>query len=446
MSKTTINFTMLNALFLKELRELAATRSFWVMLLVLCPLVGFSFIEAVFLYAHAGESIMGDDILMARLSPLDGIVVPTFSALYLSEVFLFPFVAIRLLGVERQFGSIKLLNQICPWIGVSLAVKLVVVMLAYLASFLPALTALAVWRHLGGYLHIQEVSILLLGHFLFALLIASIAFFAVAITDSPQTAAIVTLAFTISSWVLEFAGQNQSTLNAISWLSMTAHLRLFEAGLFSLQTLLGFLIASASFVALAAIWLRAADDLAGKFKHSSILAVFVGILAVATSQAFYYKDFSENRENSFHPRNEAELRKLNKPLVMTIHLSPDDSIAVDFEKEFLSKLKRVVRDVKIVYELPKDPGPSGQEDPNYGLITYDYGGGRLTSHDVGARRALEVLHILTGAVLEGEVDSPYPGHPIRADASNYRILFYVIMPVGIILLWIGSQKILKRKR
>lgn len=437
---------MLNALFLKELRELAATRSFWVMLLVLCPLVGFSFIEAVFLYAHAGESIMGDDILMARLSPLDGIVVPTFSALYLSEVFLFPFVAIRLLGVERQFGSIKLLNQICPWIGVSLAVKLVVVMLAYLASFLPALTALAVWRHLGGYLHIQEVSILLLGHFLFALLIASIAFFAVAITDSPQTAAIVTLAFTISSWILEFAGQNQSTLNAISWLSMTAHLRLFEAGLFSLQTLLGFLIASASFVALAAIWLRAADDLAGKFKHSAILAVFVGILAVATSQAFYYKDFSENRENSFHPRNEAELRKLNKPLVMTIHLSPDDSIAVDFEKEFLSKLKRVVRDVKIVYELPKDPGPSGQEDPNYGLITYDYGGGRLTSHDVGARRALEVLHILTGAVLEGEVDSPYPGHPIKADASNYRILFYVIMPVGIILLWIGSQKILKRKR
>ncbi len=113
---------------------------------------------------------------MARLSPLDGIVVPTFSALYLSEVFLFPFVAIRLLGVERQFGSIKLLNQICPWIGVSLAVKLVVVMLAYLASFLPALTALAVWRQLGGYLHMQEVSILLLGHFLFALLIASIAF------------------------------------------------------------------------------------------------------------------------------------------------------------------------------------------------------------------------------------------------------------------------------
>lgn len=437
---------MLKALFLKELRELTATRSFWVMLLVLCPLIGFSFMEAVFLYAHAGESIMGDDILMARLSPLDGIVVPTFGALYLSEVFLFPFVAIRLLGVERQFGSIKLLNQICPNIGVSLGMKLCVVMLAYLASFIPALAALGVWHQLGGYLHVPEVSVLLLGHFLFALLIASIAFFAVAITDSPQTAAIVTLAFTISSWVLEFAGQNQSTLNAISWLSMTAHLRAFEAALFSLQTLLGFLIAAASFIALAAIWLQAADDLAAKFKKSAVLAAFVGVLSLAASQAFYYKDFSENRENSFNPANEAELRKLNKPLVMTIHLSPDDSIAVDFEKEFLSKLKRVVRDVKITYELPKDPGPSGHEDPNYGLITYDYGGGRLSSHDVGARRALEVLHFLTGANLEGEVDSPYPGHPIKADAGNYRVLFYVLMPVCVILLWVGSQKILKCRR
>lgn len=437
---------MLKPLFLKELRELVATRSFWVMLLVLCPLVGFSFIEAVFLYGHAGESIMGDDILMARLSPLDGIVVPTFSALYLSEVFLFPFVAIRLLGVERQYGSIKLLNQICPRIEVSLLVKLAVAMLGYLASFVPALIALAVWHHLGGYLHYPEVAVLLLGHFLFALLIASIAFFAVSITDSPQTAAIVTLAFTISSWVLEFAGQNQSTLSAVSWLSMTAHLRAFEMALFSLQTLLGFLIASATFIALSAIWLRAADDLPGKFRNSAILAAFIGIISIAASQAFYYKDFSENRENSFNPKNEAELRKLNKPLLMTIHLSPDDSIAVDFEREFLSKLRRVVKDVKVVYELPKDPGPSGQSDPNYGLITYDYGGGRVTSHDFGARRALEVLHFLTGAILEGEVDSPYPGHPIKADASGYRILFYVLMPVCIILLWIGSQKILKSRR
>ncbi len=115
-------------------------------------------------------------------------------------------------------------------------------------------------------------------------------------------------------------------------------------------------------------------------------------------------------------------------------------------KRNFEQVRRVVRDVKIVMSCPKIQDHPGRRIPTMGLITYDYGGGRLTSHDVGARRALEVLHILTGAVLEGEVDSPYPGHPIKADASNYRILFYVIMPVGIILLWMGSQKILKRKR
>lgn len=437
---------MLNALFLKELRELIATRSFWVMLLVLCPLIGFSFIEAVFLYGHAGESIMGDQILMARLSPLDGIVVPTFSALYLSEVFLFPFVAIRLLGVEKQFGSIKLLLQICPSLAICLVVKILIALLAFVVSLTPALIALAVWHQLGGYLYMPEVWNLVLGHCLFALLIASIAFLSVAVTDSPQTAAIVTLAFTISSWVLEFAGQNQSTLNAVSFLSMTAHLRAFESGLFSLQTLLGFLIASASFIALSIIWLRFSDSTAQKLKHSGILAALVLIASLADSQAFYFHDFSENRENSFHPANESELKKLNKPLVMTIHLNPDDSVAVDFEREFLIKLRRVVKDVTIKYVLPKDPGPNGQEDPNYGLITYDYGGGRVESHDVGPRRSLDVLHFLTGARLEGEVDSPYPGHPLKTDAGSYKILFYGIMPICIIFIWFGSQRVLRKKR
>ncbi len=441
-----LSVPMLNALFLKELRELVATRSFWVMLLVLCPLVGFSFIEAVFLYGHAGESIMGDQILMARLSPLDGIVVPTFSALYLSEVFLFPFVAIRLLGVEKQFGSIKLISQICPSIAVCLLVKILIALLAFVVSLTPALAALAVWHQLGGYLYMPEVCNLLLGHCLFALLIASIAFLAVSVTDSPQTAAIVTLAFTISSWVLEFAGQNQSTLSAVSFLSMTAHLRAFESGIFSLQTLLGFLIGSSAFIALSAIWLRSSDFTSRKFKNAGMLSAIVLVASLAASQAFYFHDFSENRENSFHPDNEAALRQLTYPLSITIHLSPDDSIAVDFDRMFLCKLKRVVRNLTIKYVLPKDPGPNGQEDPNYGLVSYDYRGARIDSHDVGPRRALDVLHFMTGARLEGESDSPYPGHPLKTDASNYRILFYVIMPVLIIIIWLGSQRFLRPRK
>ncbi len=446
MSTSMLRLETLGALFLKELRELIATRSFWVMLLVLCPLVGFSFIEAVFLYGQAGDSALGDQILMSRLSPLDGVVVPTFSALYLSEVFLFPFVAIRLLGVEKQYGSIKFLLQICPQIAISLVVKIVVVLLAFIVSLVPALSALLIWHCLGGYLCIQELFIVLLGHFLFALLIASIAFFAVSVTDSPQTAAIVTLAFTISSWVLEFAGQNQSTLNAVSWMSMTAHLRLFESALFSLQTVLGFLIASFAFIAMAAIWLKSSDGPKEKIKKSALLGLITGFAALCATQAFYFKDFSENRINSFDPKNEASLKKLNKPLKITIHLNPDDSLAVDLEMTFLSKLRRVLKDLTVVYIPPKDPGLHGQEDPQFGLVSYDYGGGRMESHEVGVRGCLRMLNVMTGTYLEGEPDSPYPGHPLKTDAGQFRIVFYGIMPLCIVLMWIGSQKFLRNRR
>ncbi len=113
------------------------------------------------------------------------------------------------------------------------------------------------------------------------------------------------------------------------------------------------------------------------------------------------------------------------------------------KKDFLSKLRRVVKDVSVTYTIPKEPGTSGQEDPNFGLITYDYNGVRLQSHDVGAPRALEVLHVLTGTNLTGEVDSPYPGHPIKANAKNYHLLFYLIMPICIIWAWFCSRNFLK---
>ena len=71
------------------------------------------------------------------------------------------------------------------------------------------LSALALWAAFGGHLHGLETLNLLFGHFLYGLLIAAIALFAASIADSAATAAIITLAVTIGSWVLDFtlAGQ-----------------------------------------------------------------------------------------------------------------------------------------------------------------------------------------------------------------------------------------------
>ena len=74
----------------------------------------------------------------------------------------------------------------------------------------------------------------MLGHLLYGLLVGAIALFAASVTESAATAAIVALAFTIGSWVLDFtlAGR-PGLLEWIARLSLTQVLRGFEQGLLS---------------------------------------------------------------------------------------------------------------------------------------------------------------------------------------------------------------------
>src|SRR5437764_6601552 len=98
-------------LFDKERRELASSRAWIVLLVVLGPLVGHAFITAVQSYAEVSGSGGGPAALAQGLSPLDGIIVPTFGAYAIAVILLFPFVAIRLLSSEKQNGALKLLLQ-----------------------------------------------------------------------------------------------------------------------------------------------------------------------------------------------------------------------------------------------------------------------------------------------------------------------------------------------
>ena len=82
-------------LLAKEWRELMASRSWWVMLLLVGPLVGVSFISAVRSYAEASGLYGTAAGVGEAFSPLVGIWAPTFSACELAAAFLLPFVAIR---------------------------------------------------------------------------------------------------------------------------------------------------------------------------------------------------------------------------------------------------------------------------------------------------------------------------------------------------------------
>ena len=96
----------------KELCELATGNSLWVLTLVLSPLVGYSFIQAVALYTEASRPALSIPELARQLSPFDGILVPTLGGFYLAITLLFPFIAIRLIASEKASGALKLLVQL----------------------------------------------------------------------------------------------------------------------------------------------------------------------------------------------------------------------------------------------------------------------------------------------------------------------------------------------
>jgi len=109
---------------------------------MLCPLVGYSFFQAVALYGEASGAVRDQPVLATSLSPLDGIIVPTLGAFYLAVTLLFPFVAIRALGREKETGALKLLVQLPYQIRTLVAAKLAAISVAWLIAVIPVATTL----------------------------------------------------------------------------------------------------------------------------------------------------------------------------------------------------------------------------------------------------------------------------------------------------------------
>ena len=222
-----------------ELRQLLAARPFWFLLVLIGPLVGQGFIAAVEAYAEASGIGGGPSALAQGLSPLDGIFVPSFGAYDLAATLLFPFVAIRLISSEKESGSWKLLLQAPVEVSVILVSKFVVLLTGWLMIWIPGLVAIMFWASYGGSIYWPELLNLLAGHFLRAILSTSVAFAAGAIAKNAASAAILTLAFTVGAWALEFIAAGRG--GWLEWCAShtpTAALRLFEHGLCQADALL----------------------------------------------------------------------------------------------------------------------------------------------------------------------------------------------------------------
>jgi ABC-2 type transport system permease protein len=433
----TVRRTSLRPLLAKEVRELLSGRALWTMLLMLCPLVGYSFFQAVALYSEASSAARDQPVLATSLSPLDGILVPTFGAFYVAVTLLFPFVAIRAFGREKETGALKLLVQLPYPIPTLVGAKLAAVTAAWLVAVIPVAAALLLWLSFHGHLNLPETSNLLFGHLLYGLLIGAIALFAAAISDNSATAAIVTLAFTIGSWVLDFALAGQSgTLGWISRLSLTQALRTFEQGLLSAALVFGMCAAIAGFATLAAIWLHPGTSLHKRLARTILCVGLAGVLLAVATQLRKSIDLSEDMRNSFPAADQRALAGLNEPLIITVHLAPEDPRYVDLQRNVLSKLERIVPNVTIRLVTAGQSVIGSAGEVSYGEIEYSYGGRSAKSRSTSHREALPLLYGLTGVPAPApQTGEEYPGYPLVTDGWIALPWFFVALPLLIAVAW-----------
>jgi ABC-type transport system involved in multi-copper enzyme maturation permease subunit len=429
-------------LLAKELRGVLSGRALWTMLLILCPLVGYSFFQAVSLYGEASSAARDQPALASGLSPLDGVLVPTFGALYVAVTLLFPFVAIRTLGREKETGALRLLIQLPYRVPTLIVAKMTAISLAWFIAVIPALSALAIWAMLGGHLHAPETLNLLLGQLLYGLLVGAIALFAASVSEGSATAAIVALAFTIGSWVLDFALAGQpGLLEWIARLSLTQTLRTFEQGLLSIGLLLGLAVAIGGFAALAAIWLHPGVPARSKLMGSmACAAIIAAVLAFATQIRTSF-DLTEDRRNSFPAADQRALAELREPLLVTVHLAPEDPRYVDLRRNVLAKLERVLPRVSIRLAASGQSVVGSTSDEAYGEIEYSYGGRSAKTRSTSHREALPLLYGLAGKSIPTPVaGEDYPGYPLTAGGQGMLLWFCGALPLLIVIAWWWSGR------
>ena len=412
----------------KEWRELLASRAWWVFLLLMGPLVGVSFISAVNTYAEASGLGGTSAGVGEAFSPLVGIWAPTFSACELAAAFLLPFVAIRLVAGDRQSGALKLELQHRMPAFARIAAKAVVLMLGWLIALLAPVAAVLLWKFYGGSIYFPELAMVILGHLLNAGLTIALASTAAAISEHPATAAILTLAITVGSWIVNFiAAVHGGFWERIAGYTPTAMVAEFQHGLVRLDVLLIAVALIITGLALAAVWIRLGVAVRRRVNESiavaAVAAAAIFLCAFLTSSF----DLSENRMNSFSRSDELALGQIQSPLRIEVHLAPEDPRRVDLEHRALSKLRRIMPTLHVEYVSATSIGLFEQTSPHYGEIWYELGGRRQMNRATTPEGVLETIYALAG-VTPPEPSDDFRGHPLAVAPRGAALMFYGIWP------------------
>ena len=414
----------------KEWRELMASKSWWIFLAVIGPLVGFTFVQAVRTYGEAsgvGGTAAG---VGEAFSPLVGIWAPTFSACELVAAFLLPFVAIRLVAGDRQTGALKIELQHPMPAAARIAAKALVLAAGWLIASAAPAAAIALWKLYGGSLYTPELTTVAAGHFLNAGLTIALGSAAAAIAEHPSTAAIATLSVTVGTWIINFIAAVEGGLwERLAAYTPTSMVADFQHGLVRLDVVLTAIALIVAGLAVAAVWLRLGVSVRRRVAESFGVAAALSVALFAFSFATASWDMSENRMNSFPANDEHALRQIRGPLRIEAHLAPEDPRRLDLEHRALSKLRRIMPGLQVRYLSATSIGLFEQTGAHYGEIWYELGGRRTMSRTTTAEGVLEAIYSVAGTPAPAESDEEvFRGHPLAVRPKGAGAVFYILWP------------------
>jgi len=422
-------------LFIKEWRALLASRAWWLMVTATGPIVGVAFTSAVATYSD----LSADPGCGIACSPLLGMWAPTFGAYEIVAIFLLPFVAIRSLAVDRQSGALTLELQRRFPLAAHVAIKALAITAGWLLAFAAGVMAVGLWASYGGHVNLVELSVVLVGHVLYAVMTIAVALAIAACTDHPSTAAVVTLALTIGTWMVDFAAAIYGGWwQQVAAYTPAAFVGMFQRGLVRWDAVLAAAAISGGAIAIAVCWLRPGWTTMRRVRRTAMIATAAAACGGLGVWAPGSWDVSEAQISSF-PRADVEaLASISEPIRVEVHLAAQDARRSPFDRGPLAKLRRAVPDVEVQYRARTTTGLYEQADPGYGEIRYTVGGRTDASRALTDEAVVEMLLDLA-AVKRMEGDTPYRGYPLVTLPAGASAIFFLLWPAACASLWLWSS-------
>jgi len=203
----------------------------------------------------------------------------------------------------------------------------------------------------------------------------------------------------------------------------------------------GIAAAIGGFAALAAVWLPPGVTVRAKLARSLGCILVTGVLLALAAQIRTALDVTEEQRNSFPAADQGALAQLTQPLVVTVHLAPEDPRYTDLQREVLAKLARALPHVTIRLASGRHTLTSSAGDEAYGEVEYAYGAHVATSRSTSPREILPLLYDLAQVpVPTAMAADAYPGYPCVADAQAALLWFCGGLPLMIGLTWWWTRR------